>query len=270
MKISYFCTTWGQKTGSWDAFMMKVRNAGYDGIETSFPPSGEESEFLECLDKYGLYFIGQHWETSSADFELHRAEYINRLRSLTSLAPISINSHTGKDYFSFEQNKALLDVAAEIAAETGIPIFHETHRGRFAFAAHITRSYLEQTSVELTLDVSHWCAVAESLLQDQAGALGAALDRTRHIHARVGFEQGPQVPDLTSPQYNSALQFHLECWDRVVLQLKDHGRPMLPVTAEFGPPPYMQLYSAPEAADRQWQMNVDMMNLLKRRYSAII
>lgn len=249
--------------------MDKVRNAGYDGVETSLPPSEEENEFLDSLNKYELDFIGQHWETSTPDFELHKAEYAERLGSLASLNPISINSHTGKDYFSFEQNRALLDIAAEITNDTGVPVFHETHRSRFAYAAHATRPYLEQTSTELTLDVSHWCAVAESLLQDQTEALNIALERARHIHARIGFEQGPQVPDFTHPQYNAALQFHLECWDKVVLNIKSNGKSMLPITAEFGPPPYMQLLSMHEAADKQWKMNVDMMNMLKKRYALL-
>ena len=57
MKISYFCTTWGQKNGSWDAFFKKVKKAGYDGIETSLPPESEEGEFLKGLNAYQLDFI---------------------------------------------------------------------------------------------------------------------------------------------------------------------------------------------------------------------
>ena len=267
MRILYFCTTWGQKNENWDAFFEKVKNAGYDGIETSLPPEGEEKEFLDRLNTYELDFIGQHWETVTRDFEVHKAEYSRRLRALASLKPISINAHTGKDYFSFERNMALLAVAAKITQDTGIPISHETHRSRFAFAAHVTQQYLEHSpSLELTLDVSHWCAVAESLLQDQVEALGLALSRTRHIHARIGFAQGPQVPDFTLPQYKTALQFHLECWDKIVLNHQKNGSSMLPITTEFGPPPYMQLVSPENASEKQWKMNADMMNMLKERY----
>lgn len=267
MEILYFCTTWGQKSEDWDSFCMKVKNAGYDGIETSFPPEQEEQEFLDCLNKYELAFIGQHWETTTIDFAAHKAEYAKRIRSLASLKPLLVNSHTGKDHFSFDQNIALLNIAADIAEETDVPVYHETHRGRFAFAAHITRHYLEYSHPALTLDVSHWCCVAESLLQDQAESLNLALDHTRHIHARIGFEQGPQVSDFTLPQYEAALQFHLECWDKVVFNHKQSGRLMLPITAEFGPPPYMQGVSQGAAGDKQWKMNADMMYMLKDRYS---
>lgn len=268
MRISYFCTTWGQKNESWDAFFRKVKDAGYDGVETSLPPTDEQEDFLDNLSKHQLYFIGQHWETSTADFEAHKAEYTARLKALTELKPLFINSHTGKDHFNFEQNVALLQIASWISHESGIPVFHETHRGRFAFAAHITKPYLELAHPDLTLDVSHWCNVAESLLQDQTSALNVAIDHTRHIHARVGFEQGPQVPDFTLPQYQAALQFHFECWDRVVIMNKNKGTELLPITTEFGPPPYMQVNSTLDPTEKQWKLNTDLMNLLKKRYIA--
>jgi len=268
MRISYFCTTWGQKNEGWDAFFRKVKNAGYDGIETSQPQKGEEREFLDSLNYYQLEFIAQHWETSTVDFEAHKEEYTERIQLLAELKPLFINSHTGKDHFSFEQNIALLNIAANKANETAVPIYHETHRGRFAFAAHKTRPFLERSPApELTLDVSHWCNVAESLLQDQTEALNLALNQTRHIHARIGFEQGPQVPDFTLPQYQESLQFHLECWDKIVLNHKKNDRAMLPITTEFGPPPYMQVISKGDAYKKQWKLNEDMMNLLKGRYS---
>lgn len=267
MEVSFFCTTWGQKNESWDAFFRKVKDAGYNGVETSLPPDEELKEFLDGLKRYNLKFIGQHWETAAPEFEVHKVEYARRLQALASLIPISINAHTGKDYFTFEHNMTLLALAEEIATETGVPISHETHRSRFAFAAHATQPYLEHfSSLAITLDVSHWCAVAESLLADQQGALNLALDQTRHIHARVGFEQGPQVSDFTLPQYEPALKFHLECWDKVVATCVNKGISILPITSEFGPPPYMQGVLPEDAGKKQWKLNVDMMNILKRRY----
>lgn len=268
MRISYFCTTWGQKNESWYAFFRKVTDAGYDGVETSLPAPEEQDEFLNALNKYQLDFIAQHWETNTPDFDSHKAEYTARLKALAELKPLFINSHTGKDHFSFEQNVALIQVASQVAQESGIPVFHETHRGRFAFAAHSTKPFLEYAHPDLTLDVSHWCNVAESLLQDQKSALDLAIEHTRQIHARVGFEQGPQVPDFMLPQYQAALQFHLECWDRVVLLNDNKGTELLPITTEFGPPPYMQINSTLDPAEKQWKLNTDLMNLLKQRYSA--
>lgn len=261
MRILYFCTTWGQRTGEWHEFFANIAGYGYQGVETDLPVEGERNEFMEGLDKYGLKFIAQHWETTDAVIELHQEKYEQRLRKLAALKPLFINSHTGKDFFNWEQNNSLLDIAEKVTQDTGIRVVHETHRSRFAYAAHSTMQYLhKRPALQLTLDVSHWCAVAESLLQDQHEAVETAIKHTAHIHARVGFAQGPQVADPSLPEYAEALAFHLNCWDKVVA---NHKNEVLTITPEFGPLPYMPP-NQPE--DQQWQNNLYMMNLLKNRY----
>jgi hypothetical protein len=51
------------------------------------------------------------------------------IRNAGAARPLFINSQTGKDYFTFEQNCRLLDLTAALEAETGIQIVHEIHRG---------------------------------------------------------------------------------------------------------------------------------------------
>lgn len=261
MRILYFCTTWGQKMSSWDDFFSRVISHGYHGVETDLPAEAEREEFMDGLDKYGLKFIAQHWETTDVNLQLHQQKYEDRLRKLAALNPLFINSHTGKDFFGWEQNCSLLDIAQKIETETGVRIVHETHRGRFAYAAHITRQFIDQRpDLQLTFDVSHWCTVAESLLEDQFESVDIAIKRTAHIHARIGFAQGPQVADPSLPEYTGALAFHLNCWDKVV---GNYQGEVLTITPEFGPVPYMP-HNMPQ--DRQWQNNLYIMNLLKNRY----
>ena len=261
MRIVYFCTTWGQKTEGWDDFFKKIVAHGYQGVETDLPAEEERNVFMDGLDKYGLRFIAQHWETATADIEQHRQQYEERLRKLAALKPLFINSHTGKDFFSYEQNCSLLGIAEKVTRETGVQVVHETHRSRFAYAAHATMPYLqERPALGLTLDISHWCAVAESLLHDQQEAVTLAIKHTAHIHARVGFAQGPQVADPALPEHKEALAFHLNCWDKAVGSYKGE---FLSITPEFGPLPYMPAGQPP---DQQWQNNLYIMNLLKNRY----
>jgi len=245
----------------WQDFFAGAVANGYQGVETDLPAEGERDEFMEGLDQYGLKFIAQHWETADADPQLHKANYEERLRSLSELKPLFINSHTGRDFFSHEQNCGVLDIAEKVTRDTGIKIVHETHRSRFAYAAHVTRQFLqERPELRLTLDVSHWCAVAESLLQDQPEAIDLAIKHTAHIHARVGFPQGPQVADPSILEYADALAFHLNCWDKVVENYKGE---VLTITPEFGPVPYMPPNQSP---DKQSQNNLYIMDLLKNRY----
>jgi sugar phosphate isomerase/epimerase len=271
MKILFFCPRWGQENASWGVFLEKVKQSGYDGVEASLPLAEEEKEeMFNGLAKHGLQFIGQHWETVAPDFEEHKRAYRQRLESLAIVKPLFINSQTGKDYYSFQQNAELFRIADGIAKETGIPVFHETHRGKFSFAAHVTRHYLEQLPVlELTLDISHWCAVAETLLHDQSHAIEIAVTRTRHLHARIGHPQGAQITDPRAPEWNEALQFHLSCWDKVIDYQEKAGSERFTITCEFGPFPYMtQLPFTRQPLTDQWEINLYMKDLLKERYKS--
>lgn len=271
MKILFSCPRWGAEQLSWNNFFKRVKESGYDGVEISLPPSVEEQEtIMNGLAKYGLQWIGQHWETVNPDFEEHRAGYETRLRLLASYRPLFINTQTGKDYYSFEQNQALILLAQSIEKESGITVIHETHRGKFSFSAHITHAYLQKIpSLKITLDISHWFAVAETLLQDQQEAVDLAISRTEHIHSRIGFTEGPQVNDPRAPEWKDVLQAHVERWDRVVALQRERKRPQFTITSEFGAPPYMPLqpYTLQPVAD-QWEVNVFMMQYLKNRYAA--
>ena len=97
------------------AFLAKVKNAGYDGVEMSLPLDVEQRNgMVGAIAAQGLELIAQHWETVDSSFESHLAAYKMRLNNLAAASPLFINSQTGKDYYSFEQNAALIGAAAEI------------------------------------------------------------------------------------------------------------------------------------------------------------
>ncbi|KXU38242.1 xylose isomerase [Cephaloticoccus primus] len=254
----------------WDAFCQKVKQAGYDGVETALPSSHEERERMTAaLREHGLALgiLCGYW--GDPTYPTHTQGYKTVLEEALPFKPDYINSQTGKDYYSFEQNKALLDLAETLSRASGIPIYHETHRSRFNFAAHITKEFLERIGhLSLTLDISHWCNVHESMLRDQQEAVALALSRTAHIHARVGHPHGPQVNDPAAPEWKNVLEQHLHWWDAVVAQHRTQGKAQLGITAEFGPPDYMPTlpYTRQPLAD-QWQANAFILNLLKARYA---
>ncbi|MHA4847308.1 sugar phosphate isomerase/epimerase family protein [Flavitalea antarctica] len=271
MKILFFCPRWGCETMSWKEFFSKVKEAGYDGVETGFPftiTAEEKKEITNGLKEHGLLAIGQHWQTVESDFEEHKKIFGQHLYSLAGLKPLFINSQTGKDYFTVAQNLALMQMADEISKETGVIILHETHRGKWSFAAHITHQYLQAApQIRLTLDVSHWCAVAESLLEDQQPAVDLAIRHADHLHARVGFAEGPQVIDPRSRENDANLAAHLHWWDTLVDIKRKSGARTFTITPEYGAPPYQALlpYSG-EAITSQWEINCWMKDLLRERY----
>jgi|SRR6218665_51261 len=269
MEVLSFCPRWGQAHTPWNEFAAKAKAAGYDGVETDIPLSEKERDLvLNALAKEGLQLIAQHWETVEPAFEKHLNAYQQRLENMAIAKPVLINSQTGKDYYSFEQNAKLIGAAGKLTASTGIDVYHETHRGKFSFAAHITADYLrELPELMLTLDISHWVAVAETFLHDQQEAVDLAIARTRHFHARIGHTQGAQVNDPRAPEWEEALDMHLRCWDKVYSVNKNAGRPYLTFTAEFGPAPYMPLLPfTQQPVANQWEINAYMSEMVKSRY----
>ena len=270
MKLLFFCPRWGQEHIEWDIFLSKVKQEGYDGVEASLPfDENEKNEILNGLQKHGLLFIAQHWETVEKEFQLHCNKFEHRLRNLASATPLFINTQTGKDYYSFEKNEQLIAIARNISNKTGVKIVHETHRGKFSFAAHIAQQYFEKIDdLRITLDISHWCNTAETFLHDQEEAVALAISRTDHIHSRVGYTEGPQITDPRAPEWKEALDFHLQCWDKVVAIKQKENAEFLSFTLEFGAPPYLALLPyTKQPVVNQWEINVHMMHLLKSRYA---
>ncbi|WP_333862529.1 sugar phosphate isomerase/epimerase family protein [Sphingobacterium sp.] len=265
--IKYYCTNWGN-TDSWDKFCLRVKNAGYDGVEAWLPSNpSERKEMVDALHKYGLG-LGLLSGGSGETFEEYKKSFKHNLDEAIQAKPDFINCHTGKDYYSFDQNKALIELAYATKTKSQIPIYHETHRGRFSFAAHVTKEYLEKIpQLRLALDISHWCNVHESMLSDQTETVRAALSRTEHIHARIGHPEGPQVNDPAAPEWKQIVAQHLAWWDTVVAMHKENGAKLLTITTEFGPAGYLPTlpFTQQPVAD-QWSINVYMLNLFKHRY----
>lgn len=274
MKILFFCPIWGQSENDIEKVTQEIKEAGYDGIEMTLPlfDNGLKNRIIDAIKNAGLLFIAQHWETVNPDFQKHKEEYLLRLNNLADATPMFINSHTGRDYFSFEQNMELIQMSKEISAIYKTTIIHETHRGSFNFAAHITKHFLDaDKELRLCADFSHWCNVAESLLEDQTDAVKLAISRADHIHSRVGFAQGPQIPDPRAKEWSTELNAHTIWWDKIVARAKSENREYFTITSEFGPFPYMQIlpYSKQPIAN-QWEINVFMLNFLRKRYQYFV
>ncbi len=270
MKINFYIPRWGNRHLSWADFALKARHAGYDGVEANLPVDEEEkASMFEALNSNGLSWIGQHFETATADFDEHLIAYKTRLNDLAAAKPLFINSQTGKDFFTFEQNCELIESAAEISAETGLSILHETHRGKFSFCTTATAKYLQQyPALTLTADFSHWCCVSESYLQDQKEVLNLAISRAAHFHARVGFPGGAQVNNPAAPEWKEALGFHCQWWDAIVQRHLALQTDILTVTCEFGPYPYMpQLPFSQDDVSDLWEVNLFMKDFLQKRYA---
>lgn len=269
MEIKIVSPQWGHEHLGLTVFLRQIKEAGFDGIDMALPArSSERRLLLDFLDRHGMYFVGHEYQAAGVDFAAFKSDYRHRLTDLAAVRPALINSHTGKDYFTLDQHLELIDVASEISAKTGVMIVHETHRGRMGYSPQAMRECLERRGdLAITADFSHWVCVTESMLEHFADTVEDAIGRTRYVHARVGFEEGPQVSDPRAPEWSYALNHFLGWWDRIVERFRLSGEPLLFFSTEFGPPPYLPRvpFSNQPVAD-QFEINCFVKDLLHTRY----
>lgn len=269
--LKILATSWGFQ-GTMDDFCAKVKKEGYDGIELWWPTNNKKAQddIFAALKKHDLeigFLCGGSQSNPQEHLEFYK-KMIDAAARQNIQRPLYINNHSGRDHFSFDDNKKFIEHTQALAKETGILICHETHRGRMLFAAHITRKFIESfPELRLTLDISHWCNVHESLLADQQETVEMALSRTDHIHARIGHPEGPQVNDPRAPEWEPVVKQHFEWWDKIVERKRKNGE-VVTILTEFGPPDYMPTlpYTKQPLGD-QWAINVHMMQVLRKRYS---
>jgi sugar phosphate isomerase/epimerase len=268
-KLKVLATNWGFN-GTLDAYCAKAKKEGYDGIEIWWPlEKKDQNELFSLLKKHELE-VGFLTAGSDSNYQKHFDQFtqmIDAAANQTIQRPLYINCHSGRDYFTYEQGKIFIDHTIALAKSIGIKICHETHRSRLLYSAPVAKHYIETIpDLRITFDVSHWCNVHESLLEDQSESVNLALQRVDHIHARVGHAEGPQVNDPRAPEWDHAVKAHFTWWDKVV-ELKKQKGDTLTILTEFGPPDYMPTlpYTRQPLAD-QWAVNVYMMQQIKNRY----
>lgn len=268
-ELKILATNWGFN-GSMDEYLSQVKKEGYDGIEIWWPMEKKgQDELFTGLKKYQLevgFLCGAGQNNWKEHFDSFK-KMIDEAVGNTFQKPLYINCHSGRDHFSFEKNKAFIDYTSQVAKQSGLIICHETHRARILYSAPVTRQFIEAIpELRITFDVSHWCNVHESMLQDQQETMELTLSRVDHIHARIGHPEGPQVNDPRAPEWESTVKAHLSWWDKIAEQKKRNGQ-RLTILTEFGPPDYMpSLPYTKQPLGDQWAINVYMMQLLRKRY----
>lgn len=238
MKLTLIRHLWGVDE-AWETVFPKIAALGYTGIEMPLPGPEDRARFRALLDQHGFAYIAMAF-TGGADPAAHVASLRDQLAVAKTLRPLFVNCHSGSDSWSTEQQHAFFTgaVAAEQAA--GIQVCHEIHRGRVFFNPRDTRQILEAfPTVKVCADYSHWVNVCERLPDDQAEAFRLAAERCLHIHARVGYEHGPQVPDPRAPEALHYLQAHERWWDQIWDSQARRGFATSTLTPEFGPPGYL-------------------------------
>jgi sugar phosphate isomerase/epimerase len=238
MDLRIFRHLWGI-TEPWETLFPKIRALGYFGIEHILPDPSERSRFRSQLDLHGFDYIAQIVTVGDSVTD-HIASFGRTVEDAITMKPRLINCHSGCDWFSEEEARRFFGEALEIEAKLGISVAHETHRGRIFYNPWITERLIKQfPELKLSCDFSHWVVVSERLLEKEMDIIAHCAERCIHIHARVGYEEGPQVPDPRAPEYERHVLAHERWWRMVWDAQERRGMLESTLTPEFGAPDYL-------------------------------
>jgi hypothetical protein len=267
MELALYKTLWGHDGGLGHAIQL-CTEAGFQGVEGPVPldPAGR-AEFFETLHQSGLGWIAEVSTCTPAGFyvPLPGRSVEQHLESLEAAiirslegSPRFINTMAGYDAWSFNDSLRFHTGVVRLQEKHGIIISVETHRGRSTYNPWLTRDLLEALpDLRITCDFSHWCVVSERLVLDEFEEILALTARhAHHIQPRVGYSQGPQVPDPRAPEYADALAAHERWWAVVWDSMAARGFTRFTMTPEFGPDGYLQQtpFTQIPAADL-WEVN---------------
>jgi sugar phosphate isomerase/epimerase len=257
MRLKLVRSIWGVDGDLYDFFCQAKKDGKtYEGFEAGWVNLTEEQmDQLKRVQKdLGLDFTAMVFSdtpiTPYYTVKEHVAEFKRQVEgTLKFLKPLHITSHSGKDTWTEEEYHEFFREIVEYTATLPVPVYHETHRGRVLYHPMVTERILKAfPSVLLTADLSHWVNVCQrvTVMDEPQGraVLELVKKRTRHIHARVGYEHGPQVPDPRAPEYYHAVEAHERWWNEIFEDCESESHTggamkVITLVPEYGPPYYL-------------------------------
>ncbi len=247
MKLELFRTLWGHD-GTVAAAVEAAREDGFDGIEGPVSVSGEDG-FFAALG--GMPWIaevctctppGRYVPEPGRTPEDHLESLRRGLDRAVPGGPRFVTAMAGWDGWELPAVIRFHEGVLALQESSGVPIRVETHRARCTYSPWVTLALLrELPELRLTVDFSHWCVVCERLVPDESPELLEAVAACcGHLHARVGYDQGPQVPDPRVARFEAERAAHERWWRRVWDAMAERGIGTVTMTPEAGFDGYQQ------------------------------
>jgi len=220
------------------------REVGYEALEVSLRHVPDRGHFLRFLKEASFRWVPQifsHDFRPGGSVRQHLESLREQMEECLAYEPMFFNAHSGSDAWSAAEAEDFYAQAIDLEKGIGVPVSHETHRQRYFATPWQTRHIMQRfPDLRITGDFSHWVCVCERLLPDMGETISLAARHCHHVHARVGFAEGPQVPDPAAPEYATHLAAHEAWWEQVWQSQRERGFVRSTLTPEFGPPPYLQ------------------------------
>lgn len=276
VQLQLFKTLWGFHGTAAEAAALALQ-ANFDGLEGPAPvAAAARDEFGAVLADNGLAYIaeittaGSYVPERSALPAQHLADFENKLQRSKALKPLFCSVLAGCDAWPLATQIDFFRRLLEIADAHNVICSFETHRSRSLFNPWVTRDILRALpQLKLTCDFSHWAVVMERLPDSEWEVISEIAPHAQHIHGRVGYEQGPQVPHPAAPEYADALAAHQRCWEAIWRSQHERGDALTTMTPEFGPDGYLhQLPFTKMPVADLWEINCWMGATERAHFSA--
>ncbi|KLU25938.1 xylose isomerase [Caballeronia mineralivorans PML1(12)] len=278
MQLDIFRSLWGHQ-GDRRTTFSDVRAAGLAGVEARLPLTADERATLaRDLKEHELDYIAIVFTDNAvlpdqrATPAQHLEDLDRKLGTAADLSPRFINVLAGNDRWPLAQQVEFFGNALELAAQHEQFCSFETHRARSLYSPWVTLDLIQQVpGLRFTSDISHWVVVCERLLDDSEDDLMPFIERVHHIQARVGYDQGPQVPHPAAAEYSLPLAFHQHHWAAIWRSQVARGYRTTTLTPEFGRDGYLHHlpFTDVPVADLS-QLNEWMVHAERQHFSQIM
>ena len=256
-----------------------IAESGYTGVEVpiSIPMDLGKANFLNELKNNNLEFIAQVFtdhavcpgnmglkgHTASGHFmpiSKHLKIFKEQIDECMNYNALQVTCQLGNDYWTISEADEFFNDSLKWLEQFDMEVMFETHRGRFLYSPWQARDYVHQWNgrLKLAADFSHYTNVAEAHpdfppLNDVFKKLSPYV---HHIHARIGYEEGPQVNDPAAPEWESYVLAFEKIWDNIWRYAEARGDSYVTMTTEFGPSLYQHClpYTKQPVAD-WWAVN---------------
>ena len=244
MRLVLCRSVWGLEADPdrWPAVLPEIAARGFDAV--ALPVQQVDVARLDDARRQaGLDLVAQVF-TFGRSVEDHVAMLREALERAAAAGARHAVVQGGRDGWPLDDAVRFLRAADDASRATGVPAVHETHRSRILFNPWVTERVLaEVPGLRIAADLSHWTCVGETMRLPER-IVTAVAAAAHHVDARVGWEQGPQVPDPRTAAHAAHLEAFEGWWDTIWSTRAATGAAELVVQPEFGPPPYQPVHPA--------------------------
>lgn len=230
--------------------LLNFKTQGFEGLEiaTGFFDNKYKLDFLKLIKELDFKVVTQihtmGYPITNTKVCDHFDDFKKKIEDSLSWNPSVINSHTGRDDWTSEDNLELFRKISDY--ENSIKnkfsnISHETHRQRCLFNPRNSYEIMKNfPNIKYTCDLSHWSVVNSRLCNESTDPnwleiIDILCKKTLLIHARVSSTEQIQVADPFSHENKENIKYYESLWKKIY---ENSEFQTIHIDPEYGPFPY--------------------------------